>query len=206
MMENKMAKYSYDHRSYFEKCASLWKARSVSFSDVKEQAEMYWSPRQQAYDPTMMGASLATSIEPQIIQSFLHSLASDFYFSSWHKNKAKELYNLVENSGFPNAHNVAHNLSLTIFNPAAGSGTPGEYWGEREYYGMVRNLVDTLKMVKKEVPDYPGLQPVADWLSQHINDVDHIRETTEKMVERAVANGLKRLDIDDPSKYNKATE
>jgi hypothetical protein len=147
----------------------------------------------------MMGNSSATNLEPLIVQSFLFDLANEFYFSSWNQNKAKELQALVEESGI--ADNVAQRLGQIVFNSAAGSSLPGAYWGERKYYGMVRNLTEALGMVEREVSNYPGLQAVASWLSQHIEDVDRIRETTERMVGRVVVDGLRRLDLDHPSKY-----
>lgn len=184
---------------------SIWKAPRLTLKDIAEEADHYWSPRQEAYLPNM-SSSMATRLDDQLFRSFTFRLASDFYFSRWNKQKANEIEKLallaLATSPQVNTRikpeNVARHLKLTVFDPSAGSSMPGRYWGERKYPGMVRDLIEARDLIKGQFPD---LIEVIDWLNQHIVAVDTIRETTEDMVRKSVKAGLKKLDLDDPSKY-----
>ena len=192
--------------STFKQAGALWKAPPITLAAVREEVNHYWSPRQNRYDPTMMGGSMSTDLAPLLVRSFEFKLAGDFFFSRWNKAKSEEIQKLTlsELAGKPildsriKPENVARHLQLTVFNPSAGSSMPGRYWGGREYPGMVRDLIEARNLIKGQ---FPGLIEVIDWLNQHIVTVDTIRKTTEAMINKAVMLGLKKLNLDDPSKY-----
>lgn len=179
----------------------MWKAPQISFDDVKKQVGRYWSPRQERYDPTMMGNSHAQNLDEVIIRDMVFDAAAAFFFSPWNKGKAKELEALVETEmgeKYPDrpTGGVKGTLSQKVFNSHAGSSQPSRYWGR--YGGALDMLEEAAQAVKQQLPH---LTDTRAWLEQHIKDVDAIRTTTEAMIHRAVKEGLKKLGLDDPSKY-----
>lgn len=176
--------------------ASVWRAAPVTQADVAKRVDHYWSPKQNRYDPTMMGNSMATELDPLLVQSFAFDLAGAFYFSQWNKGKAQEVADLVRETSLPNAANVARNLSMMVFNSHSGSSQPSQYWGPLRYSSRLKDLAGLTGELRKYDAD-----DVADWVESYLMDVEAIRVSTEQMIEKAVGSALKKLGLSDPSMY-----
>jgi len=177
--------YDYDRRT----AASTWKAKKVTDSDLKSKVELYWSPRQQAYDPTMMGNSSARTLAPLLFDSFVFEAASDFYFSRWNKDQAQAIAQLIQNSGHPDASNISRVVELSIFSSHGGSQMPSQYWDAR-YSGRLKDLKQYVPQLKKL-----GMDDASKMVAAYLKNVEEIREATESMIEKSVMSGLKKLKI-----------
>jgi len=190
----------------YKKAGSLWRAPNISLADVTEEVNLYWSPRDNSYDPGMMGNSMAKELDPQLERSFEFNLARDFYFGRWNKAKSEEIRNLIfdEFAAHPpedaraKPEYAAPHFQRTVFNRARGSLYPNSYWGDRRYAGMVRDLTEARDLLRKQFPEF---NRAIAWLNQHIDDIDDIRNNTQTMIHKAVTTGLKKLDLDNPRKY-----
>lgn len=170
--------------------AKVWKAKKITDQMVEAQAQLYWSPRQQTFDPTMMGNSSAKTMLPQLVQGFEFDLASEFYFSPWNKDQASEIEKEVLASGHPNAKNIGHNLALSVFNSHSGSSQPSFYW-DAKYSGRLKDLKAYIPQLREI-----GMGDVAAKVQTYVENVETIRKDTEKMIEASVRSGLKKLGMD----------
>lgn len=167
---------------------SKWKAKQVTDKDVQHQAQLYWSPRQEAYDPTMMGNSSARTLAAQVYQSLLFDLASEFYFSPWNKDQAKAVEQTILESEHPNAKSIARTVGMSVFNSHSGSSYPSVYWGPANYSGRLEDLIKFVPQLRELV-----MSSAVAKVESYLNDVEDIRNTTESMVERSVLSGLAKL-------------
>lgn len=179
--------YSYDRRV----ASSPWKAAPLSPADVKEKADLYWSPRQEAYDPTMMGNSSARTLAPVIYRDFIFDYATNFYFSTWNRKQAATITSAIKATNHPHADNAARKVAQAVFYAGSGSSQPSYYWDMR-YSGRLQDLSRYVPELQKE-----GMTEAAEMVKEYIKNVEKSRVVTEKMVERAVIDGLKKLGIDD---------
>lgn len=178
--------------------AAVWTAKKITAEDVREKAQIYWSPRQQAYDPTMMGHSLAKTLAPLLYSSFLFDLAPKFYHSSWNKGYAERIKKMILASGHKHAENIARNVTRNIFSTYVGSQQPSQYWDVKYSY-YLKELQDFAKSGGSPAAptlESEGLSDVANVVREYLQNVEKIRVVTENMVKRSVISGLKEMGID----------
>jgi len=172
----------------------------ITPQDVKANLELYWSPLRQALYPAMMGhgsARTTQDIAEDIVWGFLFKTGNAFEHSPWRQNKAKELKDLIlQTMGAAGkvAKNLAHNLSLEIYNRSSGS----NYWG---FVFRTSDIVGTIKALRR--PPHPEMAKVgitrqqmaviADWLEQYVKDLKAWESKLDKYVSRKVRPVLKKL-------------
>lgn len=170
--------------------------RKITLKKVKEKLELYWSPRQQCIDPTMMGASLATDIYPQIINSFMFSEANSFNHSKWRKDKSKELETYVVTTMGEAARGWGVNLSFRIYSPFSGS----NFWREVFDVQDLESVIIILNSGSLEGADKCKItvaqqKAVSVWLETFVSEIKAYEICLEKYIDKQVTKFVKHLMI-----------
>ena len=182
-----------------KEATSKWKPK-LSDKIVKEEISRYYAPRQQAYDPTLMGRSMAKDLATPIIDSLTFSAAGDFYFSDWNRKQADDLHSKIMDLPIedPRLGNFASNMKRRVFSAHAGSSMPSRYWGKQRE-SEISEMLDGLAAVSKEFG--VDMSDIRSWITSYLEQVREARTGFESQVVKTVHRVLKKVGLDDPSKY-----
>lgn len=174
--------------------AALWTAKRITAKDVREEAQRYWSPAQEAYDTYLSGYS---TLAAALYNNFLFNLAPKFYHSAWNKGYAERIKKMILESGHKHAENIARNVTSHIFSTHVGSQSPSQYW-EVKYSYHLKALQDFAKSGGSPAAptlESEGLANVAEVVREYLESVEKIRVATETMVKKAVLSGLAEMNL-----------